>query len=185
MTVRSGFLVWVRSFRRSAFLAMRLTAVCESTACGIYCAVMDIITDRYKARILSGATFLAGAVLVVLPLLAGPGYLPVIAFPALAGVGYLTVRAWRSRLEVGQWGMRIYKVWSTSVVAPADFDGLDWGVTLSAGGLTCLIVRRKSGHGIKVPAVRPVRKSMISGTPTPEEMLELTARVERGMAISS
>jgi hypothetical protein len=57
---------------------------------------MDIITDRHKARILSGATFLAGAVLVVLPLLAGPGYLPVIAFPALAGVGYLTVRAWRS-----------------------------------------------------------------------------------------
>ena len=68
---------------------------------------------------------------------------------------------------------------------PAEFDGLDWGVTLGAGGLTCLIVRRKSGRRIKVPGVRPVRTSIVSGTPTPQEMLELTARVERGMAIPS
>ena len=143
---------------------------------------MDTIADRYQTLSMSVAVFLAGAVLVVLPLLAGPGYVPVIALPALAGVGFLAVRAWRSRLEVGQWGMRIYKVWSTSLVAPEEFDGLDWGITLSPGGLICLIVRRKSGHRIKVPAVRPLRKSIVSGTPTPEQMLELTARVERGMA---
>jgi hypothetical protein len=56
---------------------------------------------------------------------------------------------------------------------------------LSAGSLICLIVRRKSGHRIKVPGVRPLRKSMVSGTPTPEQMRELTARVERGMALAS
>lgn len=146
---------------------------------------MDTIADRYKTFCMSVAISLAGAVLVVLPLLAGPGYSPVIALPALAGIGFLAVRAWRSRLEVGQWGIRIYKVWSTSLVAPAEFDGLDWGLTLSAGSLICLIVRRKSGHRIKVPGVRPLRKSMVSGTPTPEQMRELTARVERGMALAS
>jgi hypothetical protein len=144
---------------------------------------MDTIADRYMRSSMSVAVFLAGTFLVVLPLLAGPGYVPLIAIPALAGVGYLAVRAWRSCLEVGRWGIRIYKVWSTSVLAPAEFDGLDWGVTLGACGLICLIVRRKSGRRIKVPAVRPVRTSIVSGTPTPEEMLELTERVERGMAI--
>jgi hypothetical protein len=79
---------------------------------------MDTIADRYKTFTMSVAIFLAGAVLVVVPLLTGPGYLPVIAIPALAGVGFLVVRAWRSRLEVDQWGTRIYKVWSTSVKRP-------------------------------------------------------------------
>lgn len=157
--------------------------VLEEPACGIYCAVMYTITDPYKTFPMSVTIFLVGAVLVVMPLLAGPGYLPVIAIPALAGLGFLVVRAGRSRLEVGQWGMRIYKVWSTSLVAPADFDGLDWGLTFSAGGMICLIVRRKSGRRIKVPGVRPLRKSMFSGTPTPEQMMELTARVERGMLL--
>jgi len=155
----------------------------ERNCFGIYCAVMDTIADRYQTLSMSVGTFLAGLILVVVPLLAGPGYVPVIALPALAGLGYLSVRAWRSRLEVDPRGIRIYKVWSTSVVPPAEFDGLDWGLTLNAGGVICLIVRRKSGHRIKVPAVRPVRKSIVSGTPTPEEMLELTARVERGMVI--
>jgi hypothetical protein len=159
--------------------------VWEATDCRIYCAVMDTIADRYKTFSMSVVVFLAGAILVVLPLLAGPGYLPVIAIPALAGVGFLVVRAWRSRLEVGPWGLRIYKVWSTSVVTPAEFDGLDWGLTFSGGSMVCLIVRRKSGHRVKVPGVRPLRKSILSGTPTPEQMMELTARVERGMAIPS
>ena len=159
--------------------------VLEAPACGIYCAVMYTIADPYKAFPMSVTIFLVGAFLVVMPLLAGPGYLPVIAIPALAGLGFLVVRAGRSRLEVGQWGMRIYKVWSTSLVAPADFDGLDWGLTFSAGtgGMICLVVRRKSGRRIKVPGVRPLRKSMFSGTPTPEQMMELTARVERGMLL--
>jgi hypothetical protein len=144
---------------------------------------MDTIADRYMSSSMSVAVFAFGMVLVVLPLLSGPGYVPLIGILAMAGVGYLAVRAWRSRLEVGRWGIRIYKVWSTSVLAPAEFDGLDWGVTLGSGGLICLIVRRKSGRRIKVPAVRPVRTSIVSGTPTPEQMLELTARLERGMAI--
>lgn len=153
------------------------------TGCRIYCAVMDTIADRYQAWSMSVGTFLAGLVLVVLPLLAGPGYVPVIAVPALGGVGYFAVRAWRSRLEVDPRGIRIYKVWSTSVVAPAEFDGLNWGFSLNAGGLICLIVCRKSGQRVKVPAVRPVRTSVVSGTPTPEQLLELTARLKRAMVM--
>ena len=141
-----------------------------------------VLVDSRRTTATAVATFAAPLVLVILPVVSGPGWFPMAAIPIIPLWVWLIVRAARSRVEVTPEAVTVHRVFSTRTVPASDYDGVTWTIALFPTSGVSLQIRRKSGRPITAACVPSFTRGAFT-VPVEDEVASLGQEIEATLVV--